>query len=157
MLAAIELPDEKEVTEDVEVKNEFTSKRIELYDLQGELGSITEWYTLGIALRVPHKSLETLYHDYRSTEERFLHMLVLWKNLEEPTWEKLVEALKKARLPQLAAKIASKHGVFGHKIISINTTLTMCKFAGIPLEISRSKDADVSKSSDSKVDDVSDI
>ena len=110
MVAAIEFPDEKEITEDVKVENE-SSKRIELYDLQEELGSITEWFMLGTALRVPDKNLEALYHDYHSTEERFLHMLVLWKNLEEPTWERLVEALKKTRLPQLAAKIASKHGM----------------------------------------------
>lgn len=110
LLVAIETP---VVTEDVKVENEFTSKRIELYDLQDELGSITEWFMLGTALRVPEKSLETLYHDYRSTNERFLHMLVLWKNLEEPTWEKLVQALKKACMPQLAAKIATEHGMFG--------------------------------------------
>ena len=112
-------PDDEVLIEDRRVEDKLTDKRIELYDLQEELGSITEWYTLGIALGVPHKSLETLYHDYHSTEEQFLHMLVLWINLEEPTWEKLVQALKKARLPQLAAKIATKHGVLVIKLMPL--------------------------------------
>ena len=109
MLAAIEFPDEKDVIAEVKVEDEFTSEKIELYDLQEELGSVTEWFVLGTALRLPQESLEALYHDYRSTKERFVHMLVLWINLEEPTWEKLVQALKTARLPCLAAKVASKH------------------------------------------------
>ena len=98
------------------VEDQPACETIELYDLQEELGSVVEWFVLGTALRVPYEDLQMLYRDYPySTRERLLHMLVLWKNLEEPTWEKLVQALKQANMPQLAAKIASKHGKVHHK------------------------------------------
>ena len=53
------------------------------------------WYELGLALRVPVSTLESIKVEYSDPRETHREMLVAWLKQTEPqaTWEALVKAL----------------------------------------------------------------
>ena len=75
-----------------------------------ELRGVTEWFSLGVQLKIPTDELMIIRKDHRYTHDCRLEMLIRWKQLEEPTWTKLVTALVNIGRRDLAVKIAKKYG-----------------------------------------------
>ena len=82
----------------------------ELAALQVELRGVTEWFSLGVQLKIPTDELMIIRKDHRYTHDCRLEMLIRWEQLEEPTWTKLVTALVNIGRRDLAVKIAKKYG-----------------------------------------------
>ena len=75
-----------------------------------ELRGVTEWFSLGVQLKIPTEDLMTIRKDHRFTYDCRLEMLIRWEQLEKPTWTKLVTALDNIGRRDLAEKITKKYG-----------------------------------------------
>ena len=94
------------------VLNEFSSStELLLKDFINELQEVIDWFYLGMCLDVPLPTLLTIKKDLRNTDECRTRMLEAWMNQEEePTWSKIVAALREMKKTALAEQIASKFG-----------------------------------------------
>ena len=85
---------------------------ISLKSLQNDLLYVWRWYPLGLQLGVPEADLKMIERDYQRTEERKLHSLSKWLNIDEhPSWSKLVRALVAINESHVARTIAEKYGM----------------------------------------------
>ena len=90
---------------------------MDLKDVISELHEVTDWFYLGMCLGIPTSVLQSIKQDYRDTDGRKREVFLSWMNLEEPTWSKIVRALREMGKKALANQIAQKHG----KVSSIDT------------------------------------
>ena len=89
----------------------FSSAELLLKDFINELQEVIDWFYLGMCLDVPLPTLLTIKKDLRNTDECRTRMLEAWMNQEEePTWSKIVAALREMKKTALAEQIASKFG-----------------------------------------------
>ena len=81
-----------------------------LQDLVNELQEVTDWFQLGLCLRVPLSVLRTIQKDSKEdTNKCRQEMLKTWMKREVPMWSTIVKALVDMKMADLALKIASKH------------------------------------------------
>ena len=78
-------------------------------DLVNELQEVTDWFQLGLSLRVPESVLKTIERDLDTTNKRKQEMLIEWMKREVPKWSTMVKALFDMGMTDQAIKIASKH------------------------------------------------
>lgn len=98
----------------------------EFSDLLLELKGVIKWFELGVHLKVPVDNLLTINANCKSVVETCrLQMLLSWRDLEKPTWSKLVAALIKIRSKSLAKKLSEKYGEFMILSVSITNSLYM--------------------------------
>jgi len=81
-----------------------------LSDLVNELQEVTDWFYLGMCLRVPLATLMNIRESQGNVEAYRREMLDAWMKEENPTWSKVVTALKEMKLTALAKRLASKFG-----------------------------------------------
>lgn len=81
-----------------------------LSDLVNELQEVTDWFYLGMCLRVPLATLMNIRESHGNVEAYRREMLDAWMKEENPTWSKVVTALKEMKLTALAKRLASKFG-----------------------------------------------
>ena len=80
--------------------------------LQNDLVYVWRWYPLGIQLGVPDPDLRKIECDYQRTEDRMLHSLSKWMDIDEhPSWSKVVRALVAINERSVARTIAEKYGI----------------------------------------------
>ena len=106
-------------------------------DLVNELQEVTDWFQLGLSLRVPESVLRTIQQDLITTNKCRQEMLIEWMKQEVPKWSTIVKALLDAGMTDQAIKIAlihfgrlnTKHGPCTTcKGLSLHRfTLTSCK------------------------------
>lgn len=67
------------------------------------------WKKVGLVLGIPTNDLSEFAFQYRSEQDRCIEMMTCWllgQGTKEPiTWNTLVEALRDARMDQLADKL----------------------------------------------------
>ena len=81
-----------------------------MQDLVNELQEVTDWFQLGLCLRVPPSVLRTIQRDSKEdTNKCREEMLKTWMKREVPMWSTIVKALVDMKMADLALKIASKH------------------------------------------------
>ena len=87
---------------------------IQLLDLVRELKEVIGWMLLGLQLRIPKHTLETIRCQYTMYGEEICktEMLSTWLNshTEEPTWAEVVSAVSRTGNKRVARKIADKYG-----------------------------------------------
>ena len=80
--------------------------------LLSDLAPVWRWYPLGLQLGVPDADLKMIESDYRRTEDRKLHSLSKWMDIDEqPSWSKVVRALVAIHERHVARNIAEKYGI----------------------------------------------
>ena len=80
--------------------------------LQNDLVYVWQWYPLGLQLGVPDADLKMIESDYQQIEDRKLHSLSKWMDIEEhPSWSKVVRALVAINERRVARTIAEKYGI----------------------------------------------
>jgi len=99
-----------------------------LKDLVDELQGVTDWFHLGLCLRVPESVLMTIQRDIWTTSECRKEMLIAWMKREVPTWSTLVKALLDMGMPDLAMEIASKY--LGKLRIYVHMGRCLCQNGG---------------------------
>lgn len=109
------------------VKHVGNLEAAELADLQRALKPVIEWFSLGVELKIPVDALSTIRKDYRLTDDCRLEMLIQWKQMESPTWSKLVTALVAINRKALANQLANKYGK-----VTINFVLQGSSGASVP-------------------------
>ena len=81
-----------------------------LKDLVNELQEVTDWFQLGLCLRVRLSVLRTIQQDNKEdTNKCRQEMLEAWMKQEAPMWSTIVKALLDMKMADLALQIASKH------------------------------------------------
>ena len=84
------------------------SQKLLLKDLE----YVWRWYPLGIQLGVPDPDLKMIENDYKRTEDKKLHSLSKWVDIDEqPSWSKVVRALVAINERHVARTIAEKYGI----------------------------------------------
>ena len=88
-----------------------TGSNITLEKLLIQLKGMTQWFMLGIHLKVPSDRLKDIKEMHKgNTELCKCKMLIEWCEREySPKWESLIEALVKVELHSIALKIAIKN------------------------------------------------
>ena len=87
---------------------DYGTDYLSVYD---ETASVTEWFTLGLHLRVPPTELEVINADYRfQTKQARREMLSLWLKTGNATWSCLIHALSKMGLRTLGKSIVTRKG-----------------------------------------------
>ena len=80
-----------------------------LKDLVNELREVTDWFQLGLCLKVPLSVLRTIQQENKEdTHKCREEMLRAWMKQEIPMWSTIVKALLDMEMTDLALKIASK-------------------------------------------------
>lgn len=79
--------------------------------IQREFREFVRWFELGLQLNIPEDDLKAIAADHVSVRDRSLHMFMRWKELEKPTWNRLVTALLNIGKRTLAEKLAKNHGI----------------------------------------------
>ena len=91
---------------------------VSLKSLQNDLTLVWRWYPLGIQLGVPDADLRMIESDYHRTEERKLHSLSKWMDIDEhPSWSKVVRALVAINERHVARNIAEKYGILFYDMV----------------------------------------
>ena len=85
-----------------------------LHDVQAEIYDVrADWKKLGLALKIPAGTLDTIKADSTEASLRFLKMLQVWLQTsgDKKTWQVLAEALggDVVGRPDLKKKILDKH------------------------------------------------
>ena len=81
-----------------------------LQDLVNELQEVTDWFQLGLCLKMPLSVLRTIQQDSKEdTNKCRQETLKTWMKREVPMWSTIVKALVDMKMADLALKIASKH------------------------------------------------
>ena len=81
-----------------------------LQDLVNELQEVTDWFQLGLCLKVPLSILRSIQQDSKEdTNKCRQEMLNAWMKRGVPMWSTIVKALLDMKKADLALKIASKH------------------------------------------------
>ena len=84
-----------------------------LGDVQEELYEArTKWYDIGLALKVPVTTLDSIEGQSGSDSKKLREALKVWlKTATEPTWQDVVDVLKRRVVgePKLASDIEAKH------------------------------------------------
>ena len=89
-----------------------TCADVSLKLLQIDLAYVWRWYPLGIQLGLPDADLKMIENDYHRTEERKLHSISKWMDIDEqPSWSKVVRALVAINERHVARTIAEKYGI----------------------------------------------
>lgn len=79
-------------------------------DLVNELQEVTDWFRLGLSLRVPESVLRTIEQDLDTTNKRKQEMLIEWmKRVQVPKWSTMVKALFDMGMTDQAIKIVLIH------------------------------------------------
>lgn len=78
-------------------------------DLVNELQEVTDWFQLGLSLRVPVSVLRTIQRDLVTTNKCRQEMLIEWMKREVPKWSTIVKALLDVGMTDLAIEIALIH------------------------------------------------
>ena len=86
------------------------AEEAELWDLQKQLMPVVDWFDLGIQLNIPMELMQEIEQDYLKTKGKRLGMLMQWKELQKPTWGKVVQALINIDQRAIAKTIAENHG-----------------------------------------------
>ena len=74
---------------------------------------MTDWYLLGLCLGLSKSQLEVIKQDHWTNDERRRGVLATWARQENPTWSKVVHALREMGGHQvLASQIAEIYGNF---------------------------------------------
>ena len=73
-----------------------TSTRLELRDIQNELGDVTDWYQLGVQLGIKTAYLDQIQmNNPRNAQQCKTNVLDFWlRNAPECSWVKLAEAVE---------------------------------------------------------------
>ena len=73
-----------------------TSTRLELRDIQNELGDVTDWYQLGVQLGIKTADLDQIrMNNPHNTQQCKTKVLDFWlRNAPECSWVKLAEAVE---------------------------------------------------------------
>ena len=85
--------------------------QMEIYDAR------PQWEQLGLALKIPVSSLDTIKEDHKGTSTRFQKMLQEWlQSGDKKTWQVLAEALGQDVVgrPDLKKKILDKHQCYAN-------------------------------------------
>ena len=82
-----------------------------LKDLSNELDSVVNWHSLGVKLGVEDHELTTIERDFRGDSVSCKHkMLSRWlRNAKHPTWQAVVDALRRMEEHAVASKISEKY------------------------------------------------
>ena len=88
-----------------------------------EIVEVTEWYSLGHEIGIPKHELNIIRDDHKYVEPCRRQMLITWEKREEPSWSKLVLALKNIGYLKLANKIAQRYGKYNKNYCSNNISL----------------------------------
>ena len=81
---------------------------LSVYD---ETSSVTEWFTLGLHLKVSPTELDIINADYHfQTKQARREMLSLWLKTGNATWSCLIRALSKMGLQTLGKNIVARKG-----------------------------------------------
>lgn len=97
-------------------KSSFVHRAPELSELVGELVPVSNWFELGLYLRVDPDALKQIEADYpHSTVRRKSEVLHHWLNNDpDASWEKLVAALRKmGGYKKVADQIYEKYCIQG--------------------------------------------
>ena len=76
-----------------------------------ELSTVTQWYLLGIYLRLDSSVLDAIKKDCTDTKECLTQTLVQWQKHVTPTWSAVVQALVGIGREHLASHLATKYGM----------------------------------------------
>ena len=85
-----------------------------LVELVNKLDNVTsQWFSLGVQLKVPYKNLKVISSDHRGDARRcMVEMIQCWlKNSLDAKWSTIILALAKIGEKDLAHKIAINHGM----------------------------------------------
>ena len=88
----------------------YPGKVRELRVLVNELNTVTQWYLLGIYLRLYPSTLDAIKKNCTDTKECQTHMLIEWQRCVIPTWSAVVKALMGIGRERLASHLATKYG-----------------------------------------------
>ena len=70
----------------------------------------TRWYRLGLELGIDQEDMDIIEDDCkRDAEEALRKTLKLWLKTEEPTWRKMIAALRKIGENNVACKLEQKY------------------------------------------------
>ena len=95
-------------------RDNFCAGKIsELRDLVNELSTVSQWYLLGIYLRLHPSALDVIKNNScADTKECRTQMLIEWQRCVIPTWSAVVKALVGIGRERLASHLAAKYGMF---------------------------------------------
>ena len=82
-----------------------------LCDLSNNLSTVSQWYLLGIYLRLQPATLDVYRNKQITTTECRTQMLMEWQKHVTPTWSAVVKALVGIGREHLASHLAVKYGM----------------------------------------------
>lgn len=97
-----------------------SENKAELSALQRELRGVYEWFQLGIELKIDDDRLLGILSDFKFTADCRIHMLVAWKELEVPTWPRIIEALINIGRGELALKLTREYIIGNLNLSSVH-------------------------------------
>ena len=78
--------------------------------LLGELSGVTEWYTLGVFLKLSENEIKEIEQDHDGTARRRMAVLSKWLKKEvDPSWQVIIAALEKMSETSLANQLRKKY------------------------------------------------
>ena len=95
------------------VLHTFSSGEVTVKLLDEELKEVSDWYGLGLHLHIPTAELDFIRYEPRlcRIQDRKREMFSVWmRKISEPSWPRVVKALKEIGQERLAYKIALKYG-----------------------------------------------
>ena len=79
-------------------------------ELKLNLKDVVEWDVLGVYLGLEESEIDRIERDHQSTARRRIAMLGTWlKKEENPSWEKIIDALQNMSLRRLAIHLKEKY------------------------------------------------
>ena len=87
---------------------QFTGDNLNLKDIVDALKAVTDWFEFGTHLGVHHAKLLAIGKNYSKDgpERCKTEMLIVWMNQEPPLWAKILKALIKIGMGNVAQDIA---------------------------------------------------
>ena len=83
----------------------------ELKDLLTMLEDVIDWQQFGVHIGVSSASIQTIAADCRGVRDCKLHLFLEWTKKEEPTWNKVIQALFDIKMEHLAKTLAAQYGM----------------------------------------------
>lgn len=102
-------------------------REVSLHELLIELKDVDDWFELGVYLGVPDNKLREIQQDchYMDIEECKMEMILLWRQLNIPTWSAIVNALAEIGQHKIALEIASKYSEWYYSTSSSISSLLL--------------------------------
>ena len=83
--------------------------------------AVHKWFSLGLMLEVPADELKTLEGQYPHSFQTCLSNMLIWLfDNKEVTWSKVIDALFRVGLKEIARDLCQKHGKVYHMCMSYN-------------------------------------